>query len=570
MMALEIVDRAQAVATALREGLNVHPPDEGMSSLPVPPYPVAVWPEPIKSYLVAAAAAVDAPVEMAAVPLAAILGGVIGNRRPLALKPNYIVRPSVWAAVLADPTTGKTPMLGAALALVDGLQADAMESFELKLADFEATASSRAGSGSLPMSRPVLEHYFTNSCTMEWIAPAARDSAGIAAVMDELLGWFRNLDAYRNGKGGDRQAWLSLWSGGPLKVDRKGSGTIFVQHPVVSLCGGIQPGRFPELARDAAADAFLARFLLSAPDTRVPGWSEETISDEIAKAARNLIARLRSSVFHDPLPLSDEARGVFRDWHEGNTAEIEAAAPLMRDVYGKLPAQAAKLACILHACHDPEDLDITLPPERMQGAIDIIEYHRAHALRAYALLGVDISARSDPREARITRILRKPELQGSAGWARRTDILDGLRNVSAAKLSEVLTSMEATGTVERRIIAGPTKSTELWRLTARATAFGGSDYSGYSNTAAKYTEKPETPTGYDASITHQPHAASIHGNSMEPGVVETAERLAMLTVEDLAAYRKELAAAPTDDPHIKIDRQALALFEAIRTSGVMA
>jgi hypothetical protein len=339
---------------------------------------------------------------------------------------------------------------------------------------------------------------------------------------------------------------------------------------VVTLCGGIQPGRFPELARDAAADAFLARFLLSAPDTHVPGWSEETVSDEIAKAARNLVAQLRSSVFHDPLPLSDEARTVFRNWHEDNTAEIEAASPLMRDVYGKFPAQVAKVACILHACHDPDAYASAMPPERMEGAISVIEYHRAHALRAYTLLGVDVAARSDPRQARITRILRKPERQSSGGWVNRTTILDDLRTVLGADLSAVLATMEVAGDIERRTIPGTTKSTEQWRLTTSASSFGDSEYSGYSPLAAEYTEKPEPPNGYDVGIEPWTDVSSSRGNGIDLGVVETVKRLSTLTAADLAAYRMELAAAPVNDPYLQSDREALALFEAMRASGAKA
>ncbi len=500
-------EEARAAGERLRahsNGLNHGHPGAEESSIAmrdaILAYPVDVWPDAIADYLNEGAAAVDAPVDMAAVPLAPILGGVIGNRRPLALKQNYIVRPSLWAAVLADPTTGKSPMLGLALALVEDLQADAVSRFELELADEEASRGSTRGAYSGAAKKgPVMEHFFTNSCTMEWIAPAARDSAGVASVRDELLGWFRDLDAYRNGKGGDRQTWLSLWSGGPLKVDRKGSGTIFAQYPVVSLCGGIQPGRFPELARDAAADAFLARFLLAAPETRIPAWSEETVSDATLKAAKALVAQLRLSSARDPLPLSDEARARFIEWHGDNNAEIADAPPLMRDVYGKLPAQIGKIACVLHACHDPAATLGELPVERMQGAIDVIEYHRRHAQRAYALLGVDVISADDPRKRRVTRILRKPEAHDAGAWVARTAILDGLRNVSAEELTHTLASMEGDGTVERRTLGGVTKSTEQWRLTELATPFGASDYSDYPSIDPLYPEYPEAPNGHDAA-----------------------------------------------------------------------
>ena len=466
----------------------------------VPPYPVHVWPDTLAQYLTQGAAAIDTPVDMAAVPLLSILGGVVGNRRSLALKQNYVVRPAIWTAVLADTTTGKTPSLGLAMALVEDLQATAVDRFDLETAEYEAAQGAGKGTHSTPRTRPVLEHFFTNSCTMEWVAPAARDSAGIAVVRDELLGWFRDLDAYRQGKGGDRQTWLSLWSGGSLKVDRKGSGSIYVRYPVVGLCGGIQPGRFPELARDAAADAFLARFLLSAPDTHVPGWSEATVEPLVLQDAQNLVVGLRMETPRDPLPLSNEARQAFVEWHEDNNAQIEDAPPLMRDVYGKLPAQLGKIALILHCCHDPEAKEPSLPVERMQGAIDLIEYHRAHAQRAYAMLGVDVASRTDPRERRVLRILRKPEAHISDRWVNRTTILDGLRNVPTDDLTDVLETLESAGTIEHRTAPGVTKSTEQWRLIEPSTPFGASGYSDYSAPEGEYPEYSEAPNGYNPDV----------------------------------------------------------------------
>jgi hypothetical protein len=470
-------------------------PQPGLIS--VPPYPIHVWPDVLAEYLVLGAAARDAPVDMAAVPLAALLGGVIGNRRPLAMKTGWIVRPALWTAVIADPTTGKSPMLGLALDVVHGMQAGAVAAFDHENGAYEAAQRSTKGT-EVGLPRPVMEHFFTNNCTMEWIAPAARDSAGIAVVRDELLGWFRDLDAYRNGKGGDRQAWLSLWSGEPLKVDRKSSGTIFAEHPVVSLCGGIQPGRFPELARDAAADAFLARFLLSAPDTHVPDWSTEDVPEHVTEAARALVRRLRSPDVRPPVVLSPEAEEVWRDWHRENKAQTEAAPPLLRYAYGKLPAQVAKMACILHACHDLEGAVTQLPASRIEDAIEVIEYHRAHAIRAYSQLGinVDVEETPDPRERRIVRILRKSESTTDEGWTSRTEIVNGLRTVKSEDLTDILESMRDAGVIEQRRVPGNTKTAEYWRLSRSDTSFGDSDYSEYSGIQVEKSEYSESPNGH--------------------------------------------------------------------------
>jgi hypothetical protein len=61
------------------------------------------------------------------------------------------------------------------------------------------------------------------------------------------------MDAYRSGRGGDRQHYLSMWSRATIKVDRKGNNgaPILVSRPVLPVVGGIQPDLLPDLA-DAA------------------------------------------------------------------------------------------------------------------------------------------------------------------------------------------------------------------------------------------------------------------------------------------------------------------------------
>jgi hypothetical protein len=173
----------------------------------VPAYPVDVWPELLADYFRASATTVGAPVDMVATFATPIIAAVIGNRRPLMVKPGMVVRPILWTAIIAGVSTGKSGALEHAFALVSGLQSDAVEAYRWKLERYETEQKTAGANG---QSRPVLEHFYTGNATLEWFGPAARDSAGIAMVRDELLGWLRDFDAYRSGKGGDRQTWLSL------------------------------------------------------------------------------------------------------------------------------------------------------------------------------------------------------------------------------------------------------------------------------------------------------------------------------------------------------------------------
>ena len=102
----------------------------------------------------------------------------------------------------------------------------------------------------------------TPDATLEALAPMAAGSPGVAMGRDELVSWVKACDAYRAGRGGDRQAWLSIWAGAPLKVDRKTADPIYVPRPVVGVAGGVQPDLLTELNDEAGRrDALVDRFL---------------------------------------------------------------------------------------------------------------------------------------------------------------------------------------------------------------------------------------------------------------------------------------------------------------------
>jgi hypothetical protein len=427
----------------------------------LPDYPVDVWPDALATYFRVAADSIGTPVDMVAVPAAPILAAAIGNRRPLRIKSGWVERPIVWTALIADVSTGKSPALKHALALVDGLQADAVDEFAMKLADYDAAAAERKGKPA--GERPVLEHFFTSNATLEWFGPAARDSAGIAMVRDELLGWLKDFDAYRSGRGGDRQTWLSLWSGGAMKIDRRGAETIYAEHPVVAVAGGIQPDRLPELAKDAAADGFLSRFLLSMPAATIPGWTDSGVDTVTLHAAKDIVRALRRREYRDPTPLSDDAQALFKAFCLTNAAVLNAGnvPPVLAAAYGKLPIQASRLALVLHCCHDPYgDLSV-VPVKRVRDAIDLAEYHAQHAVLAYRRLNIESPDRPVGLARRVLSAVRRAE----SDVVTRRD-LHGLLggHVPADDLSAALDELVERGLLESERVSTAGRPAERYRL----------------------------------------------------------------------------------------------------------
>ncbi len=433
----------------------------------VPPFPVEVFPAVIRRYVEAGAAALGVPFDMVAVPLLAFAAGAIGNTRALRVKAGWVVRPILWLAVIGEPGSGKSPALDHARHPLDALQRAAWETFRTAMQQWELdAAAAKAEKPPAPSPpKPVLEHFFTTDATTEALAAMLGTSPGLTLVRDELVGWVKSHDAYR--KGGDRQNWLSLWAGAPLKVDRRGAGALYVPRPTASVVGGIQPELLSELAEEAnRRDGFVDRFGLCWPDAQPARWTEATVDGATTQAAEALFAELRPKVPPDEprvVDLAPGAKRAFAAWFDENADLVAGAMGLAAGCAAKLPGQCARIALVLHALHHPHDLGREVGEGTVLDAIAVVEYFRNHLARvlpAFGASGASSGRGSAGLMGRVMRILQ----DGGGGWISRTELHRRLGgSVEAGALSVALTSLAAAGKAATRSVPTGARAREEWR-----------------------------------------------------------------------------------------------------------
>ena len=138
-------------AVQLRKMLTDPPPeghgdDERLTvrTEPVEPFPVDVFPVPLARVIREGAEALPCPPEFIGVPMLAVLGGAIGTSRVVEVKLGWREGPRIYAAVVADPGSKKSPALELAMQPLYQQQARHLEAYELakvghqqQLADYE-------------------------------------------------------------------------------------------------------------------------------------------------------------------------------------------------------------------------------------------------------------------------------------------------------------------------------------------------------------------------------------------------------------------------------------------------
>jgi len=440
--------------------------------LETPPYPLLVMPEPVRSFVEEGARAKGVPPEFIAVHLLTLAGTALGRGVEIVVKPNsWVERPILWSAVIADPGSAKSPALTAAKTGILRLQDDAnrayAEAAEQHQDELAGWAATRPSLRRRKPAGPQMQHYYTTDATPEALAPMLQSSRGVAIVADELLGWVRGMDAYKSGRGKERQTHLELWSGGDLKIDRKGFPPMLVQHPVIGVVGGIQPQMLVALSGEISQpDGFLPRFLWSFPEPMTAYWTDDTISQKATAEIERLfekLARLEGSV-----KFGADAKAVWVEWFNRNTDLVRSEVGLMVGVGSKMPSQLARIALILHCLRYPLGQTFELDADTLGVAIQIVEYHRAHARKTFACLGKGGSPSASGLSGRILDALDvSSDSSVSSGglgerttirtlssiWLSRTDLYRELGNsVRGDDLTRALKTLEGEGLVKRRTV----------------------------------------------------------------------------------------------------------------------
>jgi hypothetical protein len=480
-----------AVVDTVRTWLGIQggdPPTGEASSIDLTglPFPVDVFAPPIATFIRSGAETLGIPPDFIAVPLLSLAAGVIGHLRVLELKPGWTERAILWTGVVGRPGSGKSPGLDYAQQLINDLQQRAWITYQQAVeAEKRALAEQKPGTLTARVRNdpPRLESFYTSDVTIEALASLIDASPGLCLIRDELVGWVKAHDAYR--QAGDRQTWLSLWAGSALKIDRKSTGTVFIPAPSVSVTGGLQPDRLHDL-RDAANrdDGFVDRFLLAWPAAPPLRWTDAVVDPAVVRAAQLVFARLRTHADgrrrHTSLTrFDDEARARFIAWHDANAELVGRGGGLVSGWAAKYPRQVARLALILHALQHPDAPLTPVTVDIVDGAIALIEYFRSHLPPILTHLGQSTATAGEAGHlSRVATLLRAA--QGT--WVSRTDLHAGLgRNVTAATLTTVLDQLASEGVVDHQVMPTGGRPREMYRwVTNEQTKKASSEESGGS------------------------------------------------------------------------------------------
>ncbi len=325
-------------------------------------FPVDLLPNPVGTFVAETAAALGADAAFVALPLVASIAATIGNRRRIELWSGWQEPPVLWAAVVAESGSMKSPAAAKALRFVRERQRAAFADHRAALAgweqdkrEHEAARRSRSADAEPLPEKPVAERFVVNDATIESLAPILEHNpAGLLVDRDELSGWF-DFDRYSGGGGGGEVGhWLSTYDAGPWTVDRRHSGTIYIPSAAVSLTGTIQPKVLARVVGSRHVDnGLLQRLVLAAPPRRrksIPSGEVDFATVAGMEAMFTMMFAIGWAEDGGPrvLDLDPEAAVAWRTFYEEHAGEQFAATGPVAAMMAKAEGWAARLALVCH------------------------------------------------------------------------------------------------------------------------------------------------------------------------------------------------------------------------------
>ncbi len=368
------------------------------------PFPLDCLPPIMRRYASELARAMCVPIEYAVAPILACAAASIGNTRNVIIKADWTVPSMLWMGIVGRSGTGKTPPVKHVLFPLRKREqaeyrkhAEAMAEYAVSMLEYERSLSvwkRGKGIGEPPVTptMPVGVKYIVDSSTMEGLLDVLRENPrGLLRATDEGMGIFNGLNQYR--AGADQETWLSIYSGNPVKIDRKTgvNRSVYIPHPCVSMVTGFQPQILRAAMTESRTESgFMARFLFLAPPGTPKVITSARVSDATYRAWRDAVDRMVDMPMPvdadgEPEPMSltltADAQAAFFEWSNDNSQITLKAEPPLAYALSKIEEIPARLGLIFTVFGDANATEVSM--ETMQAAIKLGGWFRTEATRLY-------------------------------------------------------------------------------------------------------------------------------------------------------------------------------------------
>ncbi len=377
-------------------------------------FPIDAIPKVLRPFIEKGAEAIQCPLDFIGVPLFTAMGAVIGRTHMLEVKPGWLESTALWAVVVGEPGTAKSPAMNLALKPLFGIQQKLAEEFVMqqdiykvkglrhkKAMKFWERDKDDSDNPPEEPEKPILRRIIVSDSTVEALAPIMRDNQkGLILVRDELSGWITSMNQYKGGKGADIQFYLTIWSRGSVIVDRKTEEEhISLPDTYLAVTGSCQPGVLIDLLnKERQQNGFASRLLISYPMEVQRKWVDSGVDESVIQPVEQLFIKLcKLEMCSDGdkqspnvIRFSPEGLEAFKEVmniHFKQKSKYQLSGPIVAH-WAKMEGYIARMALIFHIIRQQsgEPISCKVDEESVFMAAALGDYFFAHVARLYGMI----------------------------------------------------------------------------------------------------------------------------------------------------------------------------------------
>ena len=256
-------------------------------------FPIEIFPESVRNYIKICNKTLNNSIDYMGCSLLFLTSIIIGNSTLLEIKKGWKESANIWLALIGKAGVGKTPSISSITFPLEKANNKEIKKYIKDVMAYEEYMNLDKKEKDLvqEVHKPKKSQFIVNDVTLEALIELHNENKnGIGVLKDELAGFFKDMNKYR--EGGDKEHWLSSWSGKQINLNRKTAKSSFVERACLPILGGIQPSIMDTFYTDENKDnGFIDRMLFSYPEMNIDYYSEQEMKQEHLDWYDNYILR---------------------------------------------------------------------------------------------------------------------------------------------------------------------------------------------------------------------------------------------------------------------------------------
>ena len=358
-------------------------------------FPIHIFPIDLQTYIKQSEEKLMLNSEIMCSSILWLVSVIIGNSYKIKIKNGWYESPIVFLALVGQSGLGKTPSLNQIINPLKKINQkkveDYFEQYERYQEYLESIKKSKNNTA-IPIDKPRRKQILATDTTIEALINLHNESKNAIGInKDELDGWFKDMNKYREGS--DKQQWLSIWSNEPIVVNRLTRNDLYIASPFISVIGGIQPEILDShFTHENVSSGFIDRFLFCYPENlkaqefnvnELNATLLEHYNNTIISMYRSVNSSVKYSQNNDIKPniisLSDEAYNTFVEIFNiiSEKQNDENEPEMFKSMLSKIKTYIPRLALIIHfikCFYENKDINEKISDVTMYHAWELSQY----------------------------------------------------------------------------------------------------------------------------------------------------------------------------------------------------